>query len=141
VATCGLRGSNRLFVEEIFRRCRYRKMKKYELILLFKPTLTADEVTESVKKIEALVASSGGSEIKVDTMGRKELAFEMNKASYATYVAIHYTSDASDCGATITKTLRITDSLLKFQTHKIVERHRATKQSRAAAKSGAAASA
>jgi small subunit ribosomal protein S6 len=102
-------------------------MRKYELIVLFKPTLTADEVTEAVKKVEALVAVSGGSDIKVENLGRKELSFEMNKATFATYVAVHYQSDAADCGSLITKTLRITDSILKFQTHKIVVKHRAVK--------------
>ena len=52
-------------------------MKNYELMVIFKPNLDADEVSKVIEKMEATVKDLGGSVVSVDKTGRKKLAYDI----------------------------------------------------------------
>ena len=54
-------------------------MKNYELLAIFKPNLDADEVEKNLSKIEETVVSYGGKVIEADRIGRKKLAYDIQK--------------------------------------------------------------
>ena len=52
-------------------------MKNYELMVIFKPNLDADEVSKVIEKMESTVKDLGGSIVSVDKTGRKKLAYDI----------------------------------------------------------------
>ena len=54
-------------------------MKKYELLTVFKPNMDADEVDKALSKIEKQIKDFGGEVLSLDKMGRKKLAYEIQK--------------------------------------------------------------
>ena len=54
-------------------------MKKYELLVVFKPNADADEVEKLISKVSSDAETLGGSTDSVDKIGRKKLAYEIQK--------------------------------------------------------------
>ena len=54
-------------------------MKSYEVLTVYKASLDAEEVDKNLAKIEETVAGYEGKIEKTDKMGRKKLAYEIEK--------------------------------------------------------------
>lgn len=52
-------------------------MKNYELMVIFKPNLDADEVGRVIDKLSDTTKDLGGKVISVDKTGRKKLAYDI----------------------------------------------------------------
>ena len=52
-------------------------MKNYELMVIFKPNLDAEEVGKVIDKMEKTVKDLGGKVVSVDKTGRKKLAYDI----------------------------------------------------------------
>ncbi|MCB0311488.1 MAG: 30S ribosomal protein S6, partial [Bdellovibrionales bacterium] len=66
----------------------------------------------------------GGKELKVNSWGRKELAYLMDKQRFGTYVCFNYSSEEGGIVKELASQLRITESVLRFQTHRLNDRSR-----------------
>lgn len=99
-------------------------MRKYETVVVFDPSLGEAELKEEIKKTQTLLENNGAAEIDVDSWGKKEIAYLVGKTRYGHYVALNYRSASSETVAGVEGILRITDAVLKFQTHRINERKR-----------------
>jgi small subunit ribosomal protein S6 len=97
---------------------------KYETIIVFKPDLNEAQVKEEGKKVETLLKNEGAIEVATETWGRKDLAYPVHKCKAGTYVCFKYTSDTSDTVKNVTSVLRISEPVIKFQTHRIAEKVR-----------------
>lgn len=54
-------------------------MKNYELLTIFKPNLDADEIEKNLTKIADAVATAKGKVVETDKIGRKKLAYDIQK--------------------------------------------------------------
>lgn len=54
-------------------------MKTYEAFIILKPILDVDNSDSTLKSLEDTVESLGGKILKKDKLGRKRLAYEINK--------------------------------------------------------------
>lgn len=54
-------------------------MKNYELLTIFKPNLDADEVDKNLAKLEETIVSYKGKVVETDKVGRKKLAYNVQK--------------------------------------------------------------
>lgn len=54
-------------------------MKNYELLTIFKPNLDADEVDKNLAKLEETINSYKGKVVETDKVGRKKLAYNVQK--------------------------------------------------------------
>lgn len=52
-------------------------MKNYELMVIFKPNLDADEVSKVIDKMDSTIKELGGKVVSVDKTGRKKLAYDI----------------------------------------------------------------
>jgi len=52
-------------------------MKNYELMVIFKPNLDADEISKVIDKMSSTVKDLGGKVVSVDKTGRKKLAYDI----------------------------------------------------------------
>lgn len=87
-------------------------MKTYELLAIFKPNLDAEEIDKSIAKISSDVNEFGGKVESADKIGRKKLAFEVQKfrdGFFSTMVL----SLPADKVAEFKRQLRLNDNVLR----------------------------
>ncbi len=64
-------------------------MRKYELIMIARPDLDENSLSEVVKKVTGWVSEGGGQIEKVDQWGKRKLAYPINKQTEGLYVQIN----------------------------------------------------
>lgn len=65
-------------------------MNVYENIVILNAALPDEEITSSVSRIKDIIINSGGEVLKVDSWGRKKLAYEIKKQNKGFYVMLIY---------------------------------------------------
>ncbi|MEW5820350.1 MAG: 30S ribosomal protein S6 [Cyanobacteriota bacterium] len=69
-------------------------MNKYEMIYCFKPTLDPDSIENAIKNVENnIVNNLKGKIIKTDKLGRKKLAYDVNKFRDGFYATTYFELD------------------------------------------------
>ena len=101
--------------------------RKYETIVVLNSKLSESQLKEEVKKIEGVISTNGGQGIVVDTWGRKETTYSMNKDKYGYYVCFTYETANNQTPNGVTAILRISEPVLKFQSHLISTKKRKVK--------------
>lgn len=99
-------------------------MRKYETIVVYNPALSEAAVKDEMKKFEKLLESNKAQSVKADVWGRKQIAYLVDKNSFGTFVCFNYESDEHGIANAVTAQLRISDPVIKFQTHRINEKTR-----------------
>ncbi|WP_321778966.1 30S ribosomal protein S6 [Sulfurimonas sp.] len=92
-------------------------MRKYENLVIVKPTFTAEEIQASIKAIEEIITSNGGEIATTDSMGMRKLAYPIDKNERGYYHVIYY-SIAPSAITEIERRFRINEDLLRFITIK-----------------------
>lgn len=89
-------------------------MNKYESIIIINPSLEEQGIKDVITKFTDLINSDGKVE-NVDEMGRRKLAYEIEKHSEGYYVV--YTFEANpEFIKELERIYRITDNIMKFIT-------------------------
>ena len=101
-------------------------MKEYELTVLMHPDLET-EIEKSLGTVREIVAGAGGKIIKEDIWGKKKLAYNIKKQSFAIYVYMELELPAS-APLKISNTLNITDEVLRYLLVSVDERARKADQ-------------
>ena len=91
-------------------------MKNYESTIIIHPSLDEKEVKDLVKKFEDLINSLGKLE-DVLVIGKKRLAYEINKQKEGIYVLYTFSAEPNSI-AELERNYRITDNVMKFITVK-----------------------
>ena len=94
-------------------------MRAYESTIIIHPSLDEKEVKDLVKKFEDLINSLGRLD-SVSVIGKRKLAYEVNKQKEAIYVLYTFYAEP-DAIAELERNYRITDNILKFITVRKVE--------------------
>lgn len=58
----------------------------YEKMVILLPTLSEEEVKDSINKISSVITDNGGEILKIDNWGKRKLAYKLNKHSMGYYV-------------------------------------------------------
>jgi len=66
---------------------RRKKLKSYEILTVYKASLDSEEIDANLAKIEETVASYSGKVDKTEKMGRKKLAYEIQKYTDGYFVS------------------------------------------------------
>jgi small subunit ribosomal protein S6 len=92
-------------------------MRHYENLVIVKPTLTAEEIQESLKAIQEVITSNGGEIATTDDMGMRKLAYPIEKNDRGFFQVIYYSAEPSSISE-IERRFRINEDLLRFVTIK-----------------------
>ena len=92
-------------------------MKSYETVVLISADGGETQIKEDIKKIEGILSSKGAKSVSVDRWGTKVLGYRMKGKTVAHYAAFKFESENTQLPNDVAGVLRITDSVLKFQTH------------------------
>jgi len=92
-------------------------MRNYENLVIVKPTLTAEEIQESLKVIQEVITSNGGEIAITDDMGMRKLAYPIDKNERGFFQVIYYSAEPSVI-TEIERKFRLNEELLRFVTIK-----------------------
>jgi small subunit ribosomal protein S6 len=95
-------------------------MKKYihETTYIVRPDVSEEVVTNITNKLETLLRDTGATEIDVQNLGKKRLAQPIKKHRDGVYVQITYKSNSSTQVATLERSIRLTEEVIRFLTLK-----------------------
>jgi len=65
-------------------------MRRYELMLLFRPDLEDDKLQSAVEKVTRAIVNAGGALTKVSPWGKRRLAYDIQHFRDASYFLIHF---------------------------------------------------
>ena len=92
-------------------------MNKYESVIIINPNVEKEGTKELVQKFSDLINTDGKLE-KVDEMGVKKLAYEIQKNKEGNYVVFYFEANPSLISE-LERNYRITDEVIKFMTVKV----------------------
>lgn len=88
-------------------------MRKYEVMYIIKPDLEQEATKGLVEKFQNLITENGGEIEKVDEMGKRRLAYEIEGYNEGYYVLINFASETSVI-AELERVLRITEGVIRY---------------------------
>ncbi len=65
-------------------------MRRYELMLLFRPDLEDDKLQAAVEKVTRAIVNAGGTLTKVSPWGKRRLAYQIQHFREASYFLLHF---------------------------------------------------
>lgn len=88
-------------------------MKNYELLTVFKPNLDAEEVDKNLSKIEETITGYKGKVVSTDKVGRKKLAYDIQKFRDGFFVS-QILMVPADKVADFKRQLKLNDNILRI---------------------------
>lgn len=88
-------------------------MKNYELLTVFKPNLDAEEVDKIIAKLEETINGFEGKVVSVDKIGRKKLAYDIQKFRDG-FFATTILSLPADKVVDFKRQLKLNDNILRI---------------------------
>lgn len=92
-------------------------MRHYENLVIVKPTLTEEEIKNTITLVEEVITANGGEIVARDAMGMKKLAYPIEKNARGYFYVMYY-KVAPSAIAEIERRFRINEEILRFVTMK-----------------------
>lgn len=87
-------------------------MNKYESVVIVNPNLEEESVKNLIKKFSDLI-NTDGKVTSVNEMGKRKLAYEINKQKEGYYIVIKFEANPTLISE-LERNYRITDEVMKF---------------------------
>lgn len=87
-------------------------MRSYELMCILPPDLEEEASQELVGRIQEMITHQGGEVTNLNDMGKRRLAYEIQKYREGHYVVINFTAQPSLI-AELDRNLRINDNVIR----------------------------
>jgi len=88
-------------------------MRTYEMVVVLRADLSDEDRTSQLDTIQGWVKNNGGNIAKVDTWGRRRLAYEINNQRDGHYT-LFTTELPAQAPAELERSLRISENVLRF---------------------------
>jgi len=92
-------------------------MRHYENLVVVKPTLTEEEIQNTIAMVESIITDNGGNIVIRNDMGMRKLAYPIDKNERGFYSVIYFEGEPSSINE-IERRYRINEELLRFVTIK-----------------------
>ena len=121
-------------------------MRNYEIMFIVNPNATEDEIDKINAQVESIVTSGGGQIQKMEKMGKRRLAYDIDKFREGSYVLFAIGANG-DIVKECERRLRVMDAVIRYITVRVdeevrrFEKMRSYRQKRAARRGSGAATA
>jgi small subunit ribosomal protein S6 len=95
-------------------------MRSYEAMYIIRPKYEDEQCAAIIEKFNAIIQANGGEVVKTDAMGRKKLAYEIEKVREGYYVLVTFNAPA-DLPAELERNFRISDEVMRYLVVKLPE--------------------
>jgi len=90
-------------------------MRNYEIMFIVNPNTTEDEIEKINSQLEGVITSAGGEIHKIEKMGKRRLAYEVNRLREGVYVLFVIGANG-DIVRECERRLRVMDAVIKYIT-------------------------
>ncbi|WP_282938662.1 30S ribosomal protein S6 [Paenibacillus sp. RC67] len=87
-------------------------MRKYEVMYIIRPDIEQEVVQSTVEKFQNII-NNGGEVTKHDVMGKRRLAYEINKFRDGHYVLVHFNAN-NEVIAELDRVMKISDEVIRY---------------------------
>ena len=95
-------------------------MRQYETMVLLSPELDDEAVENKIQGVEGHLRESGSEIISVDRLGKKRLAYPINKQRHGTYFVVTYKAE-KDVISQMEQGMRLDEETFRYMTIRIEE--------------------
>lgn len=88
-------------------------MNTYEVMYILSPDLDEEGIEAAVTKFTELITGFSGEVVRLERMGRRRLAYEINKLTEGFYVLIDF-KGSSEVAQELDRVMKITDSVIRY---------------------------
>ena len=96
-------------------------MNKYELVYIIDPAVEEEARKTLIAKFSDLITGNGGSVDKVEEWGKRRLAYAIDYKTEGYYVLVNFQAEA-ELPRELERNLQISDSVIRYQVIKLLER-------------------
>lgn len=101
--------------------------RSYEVVFIVDPGVADDEVMKLSEAVQKIITGQGGSIVKTEMMGKRQLAYEINHKKDGIYVLLEVEGSGAEI-AEVERRMRVNDQILRYMTIRVDEdRRRAQK--------------
>lgn len=90
-------------------------MRTYELMYIAAPNTAVDDISKLNSQLEQIVSERGGTVTKIEDMGRRNLAYRINKFDDGIYTLLYVDGSGVEI-AELERRLRVTDFVIRHIT-------------------------
>ncbi len=94
--------------------------RTYEVMYIIDPETSEENIGKLNESVGKLVETEGGSVVKVDEMGRRKLAYPINKKKEGYYVLYEIEGSGQEI-AELERRMRVNDAVMRFITVRVDE--------------------
>ena len=109
--------------------------RTYEVMYIGTPETSDDDITILNEAIEKIVTDEGGSIVKTEVMGRRKLAYPIQKKTEGHYTLFEIEGSGQEI-AELERRMRVNDTVMRYMTVRVdeerqtAEKHRAKREDR-----------
>lgn len=107
-------------------------MASYEVMYVLAPNLEEEAYAALSQRVNDVIAENGGQVQKVDTWGKRRLAYEIKKFREGYYTVVYFTGPAA-CVKELDRVLKITESVIRHLIVRHEEKGKANAERKVAA--------
>ncbi|NEW07286.1 30S ribosomal protein S6 [Paenibacillus sp. SYP-B3998] len=87
-------------------------MRKYELMYIIRTDIEQEVVQSTLEKFQGIITNGGGEISKHDLMGKRRLAYEINKFRDGHYVLVHFNAEPAVV-TELDRVMKISDEIIR----------------------------
>ena len=95
-------------------------IRKYEIMFIVDPNMPEDDIDELNSQMEGLVTDGGGQVDSIEKLGRRKLAYEIQRQTEGFYVLLNVATDG-EIVREVERRFRVMDSVLRYLTVRVDE--------------------
>ena len=103
--------------------------RTYEVMYIVDPDTADDKIAKLNEAVEKLITKEGGNVVKIDDMGRRKLAYPINKKNEGYYVLFEIEGTGQEI-AELERRMRVNDMIIRFMTVRVDEDRKAAEKIR-----------
>lgn len=87
-------------------------MRKYEVMYIIRSDIEQDAVQATIEKFQGIIGN-GGEVTKQEVMGKRRLAYEINKFRDGIYVLVHFNA-TNEVISELDRVMKISDEIVRY---------------------------
>ena len=89
-------------------------MRQYEIAFILAPTLSDDEVEQSIATYREVAEEKGAQVVQVDEWGKRSLAYPINKHKEGIYTIFTLEEPEAEAVGELERRFKVTESVIRF---------------------------
>lgn len=94
-------------------------MRRYEVAVILAPTLTEEEVDQSIETFQKIAEEKKAQIANVDNWGKRKLAYPINKHNEGIYIILTLEEPAAESVAELERRFKVMESVIRFLTIRV----------------------